>query len=554
MKLPILLRCCFLICLCFLFTACKKSPEPAAKPSTPVFDPSSLNISKSPITSYRLDVKLDNILVAAADITWSSSDIRIATVNSQGFVTALAAGKTDITATLLNGKGSAICKITVIDTNSYKFRIVLKDKGTSGFSISNPSQFLSAKAIARRQKRNIAIDDKDLPISADYIKAIQKVGGVIVAKSKWLGTVSVYCDDELLAYEYKKLPFVKDVFEVWQGKKVTQIPQPGSNDIIQKTGTSSATATRNAAYYGASWLDISMSNGQVLHQNGYEGAGIDIAVIDAGFKGLNTNSTFNNTSIKGAKSFVYENADPFAIDSHGVWVTSCMGVDQPGNYVGTAPAANYWLLRTEDESSEFPIEEDYWASAIEYADSLGVDMVNTSLTYTYHDGPTDNYTYQSMDGKTAVASRAADIAVDKGIFIVCCAGNEQSWVGAPADAPGVLTVGSVNKTGTVDFFSSFGITVDGRVKPDVMALGGGAGVIDIDGKSMVRSGTSYASPIMCGLAACLWQAYPKLTNKDLLDVIRKSADRFDSPVMPYGYGKVDMQKAMLLAKTVSDLK
>jgi hypothetical protein len=551
--LPVRLFFYYLIGALFLFTACKKSVD-SVQPSVVTIDPSILNVTKSLIVSYRLNVKLNNVAVDTSGIKWTSADTRIATVNGQGLVQPLAAGETTITAALLNGKGSAVCKVTVNDTNAYKFRITLNDKGTSGFSISNPSQFLSAKAIARRQKMHIAIDDTDLPISAEYIKAIQNVGGVVVVKSKWLNTVSVYCENELLSYEFKKLPFVKDVEEVWQGKKVTQIPQPGASGSRQKSTPSSPTAIRNAAYYGTSWVNISMNNGQVLHQMGYEGEGIDIADIDEGFQGLNTNPFFDNTNIKGAKSFLYENADPYSIDSHGVWVTSCMGVDHPGTYVGTAPAANYWLFHTEDATTEFPIEEDYWAAAIEYADSLGVDMVNSSLTYSYHDGPNDHYTYQTMDGKTTFVTRAANMAENKGIFVVCCAGNDQTWVGAPADAPDVLTVGSVNSSGTNDIFTSFGITVDGRMKPDVMALGGGAGVIDITGSPMFRSGTSYASPNMCGLAACLWQAYPKLTNKELLDVIRKSADRYNNPVVPYGYGIPDMQKAMQLAKAISDTK
>lgn len=555
--LPARLFYYYFICTLFLFIACKKPSNPITPSvitSVVTIDPSTLNITKSLFDSYRLNVKLNNVAVDTSDIKWTSADTRIATVNGQGMVQSLAAGETDITATLLNGKGSAVCKVTVNDDNAYKFRITLKDKGISGFSISTPSKFLSAKAIARREKMHIAIDDTDLPISDDYVKAIQNVGGVIVVKSKWLNTVSVYCENELLSYEFKKLPFVKDVEEVWQGKKVNTIPQPKILNSQQKSKPSSPAATRNAAYYGTSWVNISMNNGQGLHQMGYEGEGIDIADIDEGFQGLNTNTFFDNTNIKGAKSFLYENADPYSIDSHGVWVTSCMGVDHPGTYVGTAPAANYWLFHTEDAATEFPIEEDYWTAAIEYADSLGVDMVNSSLTYTYHDGPAGHYTYQTMDGKTTFVTRAANMAENKGIFVVCSAGNDQTWVGAPADAPDVLTVGSVNSSGTSDFFTSFGITVDGRMKPDVMALGGGASVIDVTGSQMFRSGTSYASPNMCGLAACLWQAYPKLTNKELLNVIRKSADRYNNPIVPYGYGIPDMKKAAQLAKVISDTK
>jgi hypothetical protein len=537
------------------FTQCKKTNPDAPTPSQVIIiSPQSLTIQKSLAVGYRINFMVNDVKIDSSNLNWSSADARIATVNSQGIVHGLAAGQTIITGHLLNSNATATCKITVTDTNGYKFRLTLKDKGTSSFTISNPGAYLSARAITRRKARNIAIDDLDLPISSDYIKAIQNVGGVIVAQSKWLKTVCVYCNDELLADEYKKLPFVTEVVKVWTGKRVGVVKAAGSMNPIVKTILSSSTAIRDSAYYGGSWRNISISNGQVLHQKGFEGAGIDIADIDAGFIGLNANTTFKNTNIKGAKSFVYENADPYSIENHGVWVTSSMGVDKPGYYVGTAPAASYWLLRTEDQSSEFAVEEDYWVSAIEYADSAGVDVVNTSLTYTYHDGDVDSHKFVDMDGKTAVATRGANIAADKGILIVCSAGNDGSWVGTPADSPNVLTVGSINRTRNSDYFTSFGITVDGRIKPDVVALGGGATVIDIDGNYSLRSGTSYSSPIICGLVACLWQAYPKLSNKDLLNIMRKSGDRYNNPIIPYGYGNVDMQKAMILAKMVSDAK
>jgi hypothetical protein len=554
---PIHLSLYCLVCSFFLFAACKKEPKPEQKQPVLTIDKPVLNVNKTYFAYYTLTVKRDNTPVDSSEIKWTSSDPRIASVNGKGYVQALAAGETDILATLKNGEGSIICKFTVNDTSAYKFRIILKDKGTSGYSISNPSQFLSEKSIARRQKMHIPIDNTDLPISADYLKQIQNVGGVIVAKSKWLNTVSVYTENELSLYDYKKLPFVQDVIEVWQGKKVTNIPQPGANYVNQKSTTSSPAAIRNAAYYGASWNNINTNNGEVLHQAGYEGAGIDIAVIDEGFLNLNKNAAFKNTNIKGAKSFLYENADPYGVDDHGGWVTSCMGVDKAGTYVGTAPAANYWLFYTEDKATEYAIEEDYWTAAIEYADSVGVEMVNTSLYYMTHDGTIDqpyNYTYQTFDGKTAYITQAANMGAQKGIFIVCCAGNDNTTVGAPADSPNVLTVGSVDSDKSIAIFTSYGLTVDGRIKPDALALGGNAYVINTSGTAEGRGGTSYSAPNLCGLAACLWQAYPKLSNIDLLNVIRQSADRYSNPVMPFGYGIPDMQKAMQLAKVVSDSK
>ena len=495
----------------------------------------------------RLSVVLENFPEGTSySVVWRVENPRIAEVTTEGVVWPKGAGITFVFAKLLNGMGEVKCKVIVTDGNDYKFRLVLTDKGKSDFSIANPLTFLSQKAIDRRRKQNIPIDESDLPISRQYLKAISDVGGTIVAQSKWLNTVSVSVQDQFLIDKYKSLPFVKEVILVYVGKRKESSAAPKYVDSPQ-SGSSGNSST--SIIYGSAALNINTVKGEALHQQGFKGAGMDIAVIDAGFLQLKNNPAFSTIHIKGARSFVYENDDPYSIETHGVWVTSCMAVNKPGSYVGTAPEASYWLLRTEDGATEFPIEEDYWTSAIEFADSVGVDLVNSSLSYS--DGYsylTKRYTANDMDGKTALASRAANMAFKKGIFIVNCAGNEQKWVGAPADSPGVLTLGSINSNGTQSYFTSWGMTADGRIKPDVMAMGGGASVINTAGTAENRSGTSYASPIMCGLAACLWQAYPALTNSDLLEVIRRSADRAGNPVLPFGYGVADMQKAMELAK------
>lgn len=537
---------------CLIFSACKKSENSSTSQITISIEPSVLVLAKD---QFFLGNLKTNIQYASPEesieVRWSSENERIASVTSDGTVYPKGAGETNIVATLVSGKGVSKCKVTITDGNDYKYRLVLKDKGTSNFSISAPEAFLSPKAIARRRKQNIPIDETDLPISTKYIQAIQKVGGVVVAQSKWLNTVSVLCKDQFLIDKYKELSFVKDVVLVWQGKrssapigKYADSPQAGSKET-----------SNTSLDYGMALDNINTNNGQVLHKKGYKGSGIDIAVIDAGFINLKTNPAFKNMHIKGAKSFVYENDDPYSIDNHGVWVTSCIAANTPGYYVGTAPEANYWLLRTEDQSSEYPIEEDYWVNAAEFADSVGVDIINSSLYYTtsYY-FPSSRYTFQQMDGKTAFATRGANMAINKGIFIVNCAGNEQTWIGTPADSPGVLTIGSITQKLVIDYFSSFGITVDGRMKPDAVARGGGVNVINVNGAAELRNGTSYASPIMCGLVACLWQAFPKLTNKELLEVLRKSGDRANNPESPYGYGIVNMQKAMELSKALSDTR
>ena len=233
-------------------------------------------------------------------------------------------------------------------------------------------------------------------------------------------------------------------------------------------------------------------------------------------------------------------------------VLSCIGMNQPHVMVGTAPEASFWLLRSEDEYSEHLVEQDYWAAALEFADSVGVDVVNTSLGYYAFDDPSKDYRYCDLDGKFALMSRQAAKAVDKGMVIVCSAGNagSGSWkkTTPPGDAENVLTVGAINKQGVLAPFSSIGNTADGRVKPDVMAVGLGSDVMGTDGIVRGANGTSFSSPIMCGMVACLWQALPDLTAKELIELVRRSGDRADSPDNIYGYGIPDMWKAYQSAK------
>jgi hypothetical protein len=533
-----------------LFISCKKSELPPALVTQILIEQQVIELKNDQsFLGRRLIYTIQNLAVGESDsVVFHMENPRIARVDRMGVVWPEGAGTTYVVATLWNGKASSKCKVVVTDANEYKFRLILKDKGVSDYPLSQPLQFLSAKAIERRRKQNIAIDATDLPISSAYLRAIEAIGGKIVAKSKWLNTVSVHCEDQFLIDQYKALPFVKDVIKVWQGKKSTN-SAPKYVDAPQTVINHTAQTTFD---YGSATSNISINNGQVLHQQGFKGAGIDIAVIDEGFIGLKNNSTFKNVNIKGAKSFVFENDDPYSIGSHGVEVSSCMAVNQPGKYVGTAPEANYWLFRTEDGSSEFPVEEDYWVAAAEYADSVGVDMINSSLYYATSYGiDYGRYKFEDMDGKTAISSRGANVAASKGIVILNCTGNDQSWVGAPADAPGVLAIGSVNTKGELSFFTSWGLTVDGRMKPDVMAQGSYSAVIGTDGAQKNSSGTSFASPTLCGLVACLWQAFPKLTAAELRDVVRQSGDRASKPEVPFGYGISDMQKAMKLSATIT---
>lgn len=436
---------------------------------------------------------------------------------------------------------------------NYQFRLLLKDKGKTSYSIKKPEKFLTKKAIERRERQGIKIDESDLPISQDYIKAIEDLGGVVIAKSKWLQSVCVHCEDSAVVEKYKELPFVEDAVLVWKGKmKEEQKP----DSLIQYPAVEEI-AFGN--YYGKGDVNIKLNNAHHLHDAGFKGEGIDIAVIDGGFNHFPQIEMLNNVNVKGSKGFIYKFENLFEnAGQHGLQVLSCMGANKPMQFVGTAPHANFWLLTSEDTRSEFPVEEDYWAAAIEYADSVGVDVVNTSLGYNNFDKPTISYEHKDLDGKTAHITKAANKAADKGMLLVISAGNSgnSEWrkITPPSDAVDVLTMGAVQRDSVVATFSSRGMTADLRVKPDVMALGVGATVVNDKGIVSRSSGTSFSSPIMCGMVACLWQAFPTLTNKEILQAVRQSSDLYEEFNEDYGYGLPDMKKAMEIAQSLVDKK
>lgn len=434
---------------------------------------------------------------------------------------------------------------------NYQFRLLLKDKGETSYSIKKPEKFLTKKAIERRERQGIEIDESDLPISEDYLKTIEDIGGVVIAKSKWLQSVCVHCEDSAMVDKYKELPFVEDAVLVWKGK----VREEQKLDSIIQYPAKEEIAFGN--YYGKGDVNIKLNNGHYLHEAGFKGEGIDIAVIDGGFNHLPQIEMMDNINVKGSKGFIYKFENLFEkAGQHGLQVLSCIGTNKPMQFVGTAPHASFWLLTSEDTRSEFPIEEDYWAAAIEYADSVGVDVVNTSLGYSNFDKPTDSYTHKDLDGKTAHITKAANKAADKGMLLVISAGNSgnSEWkkITSPSDAANVLTMGAVQRDSVVATFSSRGMTADLRVKPDVMALGVRSTVVNDRGIVSQSSGTSFSSPIMCGMVACLWQAFPTLTNKEILQVVRESSDQYEEFNEDYGYGLPDMKKAMEIAQSLVD--
>jgi subtilisin family serine protease len=270
--------------------------------------------------------------------------------------------------------------------------------------------------------------------------------------------------------------------------------------------------------------------------------------MDGGFYNTDLIDFFAQDQIMGVKNFTHEGGDPRRETmSHGTKVLSCMLANKPAIMIGTAPQANYYLFKTEVNDSEYPVEEDYWVAALEYADSLGVDITSTSLGYNLFDDPSMNHTLAQLDGVTVPASRAASMAASKGMVVINSAGNEAGKVWGkimfPSDADHIICVGAVTADSARSSFSSLGYAADGRVKPDVMAMGTNTAIVNELGNVVYANGTSFACPVMAGLTASLWGALPELTSYEIMSLIRENADRFTNPNPQYGYGIADIFKS-----------
>jgi hypothetical protein len=407
--------------------------------------------------------------------------------------------------------------------------------------LNSPSLMLSQHALDRRSNQNIALNFSDAPLEKTYVDQIKSSTGItVLARSKWLNALHIQGSQaNILAL--KSISFVDKIIFANKAlnttsKKVLEIQAVKTNDKLE--------TTINYAY-GSSANQIQMLNGHVLHQQNYTGTGKIIAVLDAGFPGVNTAQPFQNlitnNRILGGYDYVSRNANFYTGDDHGTMVLSTMGGYKENALIGTAPDASYYLFITESDPIEAPIEESLWVEAAEKADSLGVDIITTSLGY-FGDRDNSNYnhTYNDMNGTTNFISRGAEIAFSKGIIVVASAGNEgnqtEKHIGSPADAVSVITVGSVTSAKVRSPFSSIGPSYDGRIKPDVMAQGTAAVVSNTVGNIVTINGTSFSCPIMAGMIACLWQAFPTKTNKEIRDMVIKSSDKYSTPDNNYGYG------------------
>ena len=428
-------------------------------------------------------------------------------------------------------------------SDTLKYRINLRDKAQTEYSLDRPEEYLSPKALERRARQGIAVDSTDLPVCRTYINKIKETGVRVVVTGKWENFVTVSCNDSTLMDGIAALPFVRSVERVWKVSASALTPKADKRDSLVNHPT-----IHPDSIYGTAITQIAMSRGDELHKAGFRGEGMTIAVIDAGYHNVDRITAMRNIRIRGTRDFVEPGSDIYAKGSHGMSVLSCMAMNMPNVMTGTAPEASYWLLRSEDERSEQPVEQDYWAAAVEFADSVGVDVLNTSLGYYVYDDPAQNLRLRDLDGQHQLMSRQASRIADKGMILVCSAGNAgmESWkkITTPGDADNVLTVGAIDKRGILAPFSSIGNTQDGRIKPDVVAVGLGSDVMRTNGNTGHANGTSFASPIMCGMVACLWQACPDLTAKEVIELVRRVGDRADAPDNIYGYGVPDLWKAL----------
>jgi len=437
-----------------------------------------------------------------------------------------------------------------------RYIVQFSNKKGTAYSLSNPAAFLSQRAIERRVRQNIPIDSTDLPVSKDWLDSLRAIAGVtIISTSKWLNQACIQTTSPGALATINSFSFVKKtngiaprVSEPADKKLdtvITRLPPSGSR-IRQAQGITSLD-------YGDMFNQIHIHEGEYLHNLGYTGRGIQIAVMDAGFQNYKFNPVFDSLRLQsrllGEWDFVMNEASVNEDNSHGALVLSVIAGNRPGVMVGSAPHASYWLLRTEDVSGEYPIEEQHWAVAAEFADSAGVDMISSSLGYDTFDNPAFNYSYAQRNGNTAMITRAADMAAQKGILVVSSAGNsggassELRFVGAPADGDSVFTVGGIDVNGNIYAYSSWGPNGAGRQKPNAVSVAVGTVVATTAGNAGSGTGTSFACPNLAGLMACLWQAFPEFSNMEIFEAVQQSADRYTNPDGRFGYGVPNFRKA-----------
>lgn len=467
-----------------------------------------------------------------------------------------------------------LCFLLVVSGASGQFKrhiVEFADKGPTIYSLSDPRRFLSARSIERRMRQSLPVDSTDIPVHQPYIDSIRSIGGIeIIRDSRWLNAVLIRVEDETILQELNRFPFIK--------RKRPIAPQriPGKEDPVfnkysgifssfptrqQVAGIRKIAETHGEINYGFSAPQIEIHEGNFLHDKGFTGSGIIIALLDAGYQGIFTNPALDSLRIqnrlKGGFDFVDNEEEISTQHAHGAYCLSILAANLPGKMVGSAPHASYLLFRTENAAEEYPIEEFFWACAAEQADSIGADMISSSLGYSGFDNPVFNYSYADKNGNIAISTIAADYAAKKGMIVCNSAGNsgtqanDQKYISVPADGDSVLAIGAILPNKTIASFSSWGPRQDGTLKPDLVSIGQGTTLALTDGTIVSGNGTSYSNPNLAGLIACLWQAFPEFTNMEIINAVKRSADRYANPDERYGYGIPNFRMAF---KFLEDLR
>ena len=418
-----------------------------------------------------------------------------------------------------------------------KYWVQFTDKDNTPYSIENPEEFLSQKALERRERQNIPIDELDLPVDPEYIQAVGDIDNVSwLHQSRWFNALTIYTEDSLAIESILDLPFVLQV------KEVSQFIHANPKMEAQRSYYAHPQSQNE---YGKSWEQIEMIGLHTLHELGYYGQEMEIAVLDAGFRRSNIlpalSRVFDEDRIRSTIDFAnFSSSEVYNYSNHGTSVLSIMASYYPDSIIGSAYLANYHLIRTEETGMENIIEEDNWVVGAEYADYIGADILNTSLGYSLFDDSTMSHVYADLDGNSTRITIATDIAASKGMIPITSAGNEgnSEWhfITAPADADSCLTIGAVNQFGLHAPFSSFGPSADGRVKPDIVAMGWNTAYATQDSLIARGNGTSFSAPVIAGATACLWQAHPEKSNMEIMEAIRLSASLYDNPNDSLGYG------------------
>ena len=447
-----------------------------------------------------------------------------------------------------------------ISAQQYKFIVRFRDKFNNGYRLSNPSSFLTEKSILRRQKQNIPVDSLDMPVTAAYVDSLSSIPSVqVLNKSRWFNQVMISVPDTSFLQAVRHFSFVTSSEPVNNRLVKKKNEQVSVNRVYSFSGrtssenNSSLTGNISTADYGTAYAQVHIHLGEYLHSKGFLGEGMTIAILDDGFNNYLNNPAFDSlrahNRILGSHNFVHPQINVNDEEAHGALCFSIIASNIPGTMIGSAPAASYWLFKTEDDSSESPVEEQNWVAAAEFADSVGADLITTSLGYSYFDDTAYNLSYPERNGHTSLVSQAANLAVAKGMIVTASAGNsgfetsDKKYVSCPADGDSVYTVGAVDDNGHIAGFSSWGPNGSGQVKPDGVSIGLGTSFIGTDGNPYSGNGTSFSNPNLAGLISCLWQAFPEFYPHDIISAVRQSSDQYALPDDRYGYGVPNFEKA-----------